>query len=180
MCKDVDPRLFLLGCHFGFSFWPVLFRLGPEAGELEYFIPLLVLVRSVLMLFMLHICWLVTHAVSVRIMSEQRRLFVFYAAGIPYATCLIFPKFLENFLSILLESMGVCFTFVAEPVFYWFLSVFVVFTVSFFFKGNILQKINGMFAKITRFVFWAGLLFFLLPFGGVFASGYLCRCEPLR
>ncbi|MBR1843930.1 MAG: hypothetical protein IJ793_03620 [Opitutales bacterium] len=175
--KEKPHRLFL-GCHFGF---PALYMIGLITGfvsgeffELEIYGPLLFFFLIFGAAFPLFVICRTTYSLSARFMAKQQRFFIFCTASIPYSVFLcrdrgIVKKTVESLwessvgdrLPFLFDLTG---SFYCYVVVIYLLSVFITFVIFFPFrkKESALQKINGIFAKITPFVFWAGWCFFLL------------------
>lgn len=160
------PYRFLLGCYFGFP--PLCIVIGLITGKAGEFFEAAILGPLMFFLFIIgrafplvFICR-ITYALFARFMAKQQRLFIFYATSILYpvnqtAMDALFP----NGFSVS-DRLSLPLWVVTDCVVIWFLCVFIAFIVSFPFrkKEDALQKTNGMFVKMTPFVFWAGLCFF--------------------
>lgn len=186
------PHRFLLGCHFGFPALCVAIGLltGVVSGE---FFEAAILGPICFFFFVfgtafpLFVIYWTTYSLSARFMAEQQRFLIFCTASIPYSVFLcrgilfseeivgstwesLWDSYVGDRLPSPLSSIGcyACWVFVI-----YLLSVFITFVIFFPFrkKESALQKINGILAKITPFVFWAGRCVFLLFFVASFLIG---------
>jgi hypothetical protein len=186
------PHRFLLGCHFGFSALCTAIGLLTGVVSGEFFE--MAILGPILFFFLIFgtafplfgIYW-TTYSLSARFMAEQQRFLIFCTASIPYSVFLcrgilfseeivgstwesLWDSYVGDRLPFPLSSIGsyACWFFVI-----YLLSVFITFAIFFPFrkKESALQKINGILAKITPFVFRAGLCVFLLFFVASFLIG---------
>ena len=186
------PHRFLLGCHFGF---PALYTaiglltgvVSPEFFEAAILGPLEFFFFIFGTAFPLFVIYWTTYSLSARFMAKQQRFLIFCTASIPYSVFLCRGIFLREEIvrstwkSLWDSYVGDRFAFpfgsagchACWVVVIYLLSVFITFVIFFPFrkKESALQKINGIFAKITPFVFWAGWWFFLLFFVASFLIG---------
>jgi hypothetical protein len=163
--KDKEkPYLFLLGCHFGIPTLRVVICCvtGVRLRDFPPLNALILFLCNVITASPLVFICRTTYALFARFMAKQQRLFIFYATSILYpvnqtAMDALFP----NGFSVS-DRLSLPLWVVTDCVVIWFLCVFIAFIVSFPFrkKEDALQKTNGMFVKMTPFVFWAGLCFF--------------------